>query len=116
GTPPRPLVRVERPGDGGGPLIFPLPGGGPVRFKVVNAAVSGTPIFRVYRTDLGPQPRAVARLRAGPGATSGFWDGTVTRHAGGPKPPPGVYVISAQVADRAGNVGSSFPFSPPRKG
>jgi hypothetical protein len=116
GTPPRPLVRVDRPGGGGGPLIFPLPRGGPVRFKVLNTAVSGTPIFRVYRTDLGPQPRAVARLRAGPGAASGFWDGTVTRHSGGPAPPPGVYVISAQVADRAGNVGSSFPFSPPRKG
>ena len=113
GTPPRPIVRVRRPEDARGPLIFPLPGERPVRFEVENATVVGTPVFRVYRTDL-PRPRAVTRLRAGPGATEGEWAGPI---AGARRPPPGTYAIVAQVRDRAGNVGSSYPFGPrPRPG
>jgi FlgD Ig-like domain len=115
GTPPRPLVRVERPKGATGPLIFPVPGGAPVRFSLVDTPVVGTPIFRVYRTDL-PRPRAVARLASGAGAASGTWDGRVSRDAGGPAAPAGTYVIVAQLRDRAGNLGSSFPFARPRKG
>jgi hypothetical protein len=115
GTPPRPIVRVQRPAGAGGPLIFPLPGGGPVRFTLEHTPVVGTPIFRVYRTDLA-RPRAVARLATGPGATSGSWDGRISPRFGGPAPPAGTYAIVAQVRDRAGNLGSSFPFSRPRKG
>lgn len=112
-TPPRPIVRVARPEGARGPLIFPLPGNRPVRFTVSNAAVEGTPVFRVYRTDL-PRPRAVTRLRSAPGATRGEWRGPI---AGARRPPPGTYVIVAQVRDRAGNVGSSYPFgAPPREG
>jgi N,N-dimethylformamidase beta subunit-like protein len=106
GTPPRPIVRVRRPEGARGPLIFPLPGNRPVRFEVSNANVVGTPVFRVYRTDL-PRPKAVTRLPARPGATEGEWRGPI---AGARRPPPGTYAIVAQVQDRAGNVGSSFPF------
>ena len=102
GTPPRPIVRVQKPGGGSGPLIFPLPGGGPVRFTLRDPGAVGTPVFRVYRTDL-PKARGVARLPAGPGAKGGTWDGSVARDAGGPAPPPGVYVIVARVSDRAGS-------------
>lgn len=113
GTPPRPLVRVRRPEEARGPLIFPLPGNRPVRFEVTNATVVGTPVFRVYRTDLS-RPKAVTRLRAEPGATEGEWRGPI---AGARRPPPGTYAIVAQVRDRAGNVGSSFPFGArPREG
>ncbi|MDX6699032.1 MAG: hypothetical protein QOE65_2429 [Solirubrobacteraceae bacterium] len=113
GTPPRPLVRVARPKDARGPLIFPLPGNRPVRFEVVNAEVVGTPVFRVYRTDLA-KPRAVTRVRAAAGTTKGQWDGAVV---GSRRPPPGTYAIVAQVSDRAGNVGSSYPFGArPRRG
>ncbi|HVE67881.1 MAG TPA: N,N-dimethylformamidase beta subunit family domain-containing protein [Solirubrobacteraceae bacterium] len=113
GTPPRPLVRVRRPQDARGPLIFPLPGNRPVRFEVTNATVVGTPVLRVYRTDL-PKPKAVTRLPAEPGATEGEWRGPI---AGARRPPPGTYAIVAQVRDRAGNVGSSFPFGArPREG
>jgi hypothetical protein len=112
GTPPRPLVRVDRPKDARGPLIFPLPGNRPVRFEVTNATVVGTPVFRVYRTDL-PKPKAVTRLPAQPGATEGEWRGAVV---GARRPPPGTYAVVVQVRDRAGNVGSSFPFGArPRK-
>ena len=106
GTPPRPIVRVRRPEGARGPLIFPQPGNRPVRFEVTNATMVGTPVFRVYRTDL-PKPKAVTRLPAGPGATEGEWRGPI---AGARRPPPGTYAIVAQVTDRAGNVGSSFPF------
>jgi hypothetical protein len=112
GTPPRPVVRVRRREGATGPLIFPLPGGGPVRFQVTNARIVGTPTFRVYRTD-GRRPRAVTRLRAAPGATGGTWSGAV---AGARRPPAGTYAIVAQVRDAAGNVGSSYPFSAPRGG
>jgi hypothetical protein len=115
GTPPRPVVRVEKPQGASGPLILPLPGGRPVRFTVTNTPVVGTPTFRVYRTDV-PKPLAVASLTAGPGATAGTWDGQVVAQAGGPAPPPGIYAIVARVADRAGNVGYSFPLGPRRKG
>jgi len=115
GTPPRPIVRVQKPGGGSGPLIFPLPRGGPVRFTLSDPGAVGTPVFRVYRTDL-PKARGVARLAARPGAKGGTWDGSVARDAGGPAPPPGVYVIVARVSDRAGNPGSSFPFARPHKG
>ncbi len=106
GTPPRPLVRVRRPEGARGPLIFPLPGNRPVRFEVTNATVVGTPVFRVYRTDL-PRPKAVTRLAAAPEATTGEWRGPIV---GARRPPPGTYAIVAQVRDRAGNVGSSYPF------
>jgi hypothetical protein len=115
GTPPRPIVRVQVPGGGSGPLIFPLAHGGPVRFTLSAPGTVGTPVFRVYRTDL-PKARAVARVPAGPGARGGTWDGTVARRSGGPTPPPGVYVIVARVSDRAGNPASSFPYTAPRKG
>jgi hypothetical protein len=115
GTPPRPIVRLARPKGATGPFIYPLPGGGPVRFKVSGGRFAGTPVFRVYRTDL-PQPRAIALLRARPGATRGAWDGRVSRAFGGGQAPPGTYVIVAQVRDQAGNVGSSFPFARPRRG
>ena len=105
GTPPRPIVRVQRPEDAAGPLIYPLPGNRPVRFEVTNATVVGTPVFRVYRTDL-PRPKAVTRLRAAPGATEGEWRGPI---AGARRPPPGTYAIVAQVTDRAGHVGASVP-------
>lgn len=111
-TPPRPILRVQRPEGGEGPLIYPLPGGGPVRFEMtVPGGFVGTPTFRVYRTDLG-RPKAVARVRAGAGATEGAWNGRV---AGSPIPAPGTYVIGAQVRDSAGNFGSSFPFAPARR-
>src|SRR5204863_8174047 len=61
GTPPRPIVRVQKPGGGSGPLIFPLPRGGPVRFTLSDPGAVGPPVFRVYRTDL-PKARGVARL------------------------------------------------------
>jgi hypothetical protein len=112
GTPPRPIVRVQRPAGARGPLIFPLRGGEPVRFEVSNARIVGKPIYRVYRTDLRKR-KAVTRLPAAPGATEGEWNGAI---AGARRPPEGTYVIAAQVRDRAGNVGSSFPFSRPRAG
>jgi hypothetical protein len=105
GTAPHPVVEVQKPKGASGPLIFPQPGNAPVKFKVSNATVNGTPVFRVYRTDL-PKPKAVTRLRASPGATEGEWTGPV---AGAKKPPEGTYAIVAQVKDGAGNVGSSYP-------
>ena len=104
-TPPAPVVKVEKPARTAGPLIFPLRGNAPVRFSVSNATVVGTPVFRVYRTDL-PKPRAVTRVAAGPGATEGEWAGPIARAK---RPPEGTYAIVAQVRDRAGNVGSSYP-------
>jgi hypothetical protein len=110
-TPPHPVVKVEKPAGTGGPLIFPLRGNAPVRFTVSNATIVGTPVFRVYRTDL-PKPRAVTRLAAGPGATEGEWAGPI---AGARRPPEGTYAIVAQVRDRAGNVGSSYPLGERRR-
>jgi hypothetical protein len=112
GTPPRPIVRVQRPAGARGPLIFPLRGGEPVRFEVSNARIVGKPIYRVYRTDLRKR-KAVTRLPAAPEATEGEWNGAIAEAR---RPPEGTYVIAAQVRDRAGNVGSSFPFSRPRAG
>jgi hypothetical protein len=104
-TPPAPVVKVQKPAGTAGPLIFPLRGNAPVRFTVSNATVVGTPVFRVYRTDL-PEPTAVTRLAAGAGATEGEWAGPIARAK---RPPEGTYAIVAQVRDRAGNVGSSYP-------
>ena len=44
--------------------------------RISNATVTGTPVFRVYRTDLA-KPKAVTRLPATPGATEGEWAGPV---------------------------------------
>lgn len=105
-TPPRPVVKVDKPAGTTGPLIFPQRGGAPVHFTVSNATVVGTPVVRVYRTDI-PKPKAVTRIAATPGATEGEWAGPV---AGARRPPEGTYVIVAQVRDAAGNVGSSYPY------
>ena len=69
-TPPAPVVKVEKPAGTAGPLIFPLRGNAPVRFTVSNATVVGTPVFRVYRTDL-PKPRAVTARGRRPGRHRG---------------------------------------------
>jgi hypothetical protein len=111
-TEPHPVVEVEKPEGAEGPLIFPQPGNRPVRFTVSNATVAGTPVFRVYRTDLA-KPRAVTRLRATPGAKEGEWAGPI---AGARKPPEGTYAIVAQVKDAAGNVGSSYPLGSRARG
>jgi hypothetical protein len=112
GTPPRPVVQVEGTKEGQGPLIFPLPGNRPVRFRVLNAPSNGAPAFRVFRTDL-PRPRQVARLPAAADATTGEWRAPST---GPRRPPAGTYAIVAQVRDAAGNLGTSYPFGPrPRR-
>lgn len=111
GTPPRPLVRVRRPGAGTGPVLMPLRRGGPVKFTVTGSDVRTERLF-VLRTDRG-RPRIVTRLRARASATAeGAWDGRI----GGRPARAGTYVIVARDTDGVGNSAYSFPFTRPRRG
>jgi hypothetical protein len=110
-TPPRPLVRVQRRPGARGPLIYPLPEGGPVRFRVLGTRLATERLF-LYRTD-GPRPRFVRRLPPRPAqGAEGVWDGRI---AGRPAP-PGVYTIAAKDTDDVGNFAVSFPFTAARRG
>lgn len=110
GTPPHPVVRVRRQGGASGPLLYPLRGGGPVRFQVLGTQVRTERLF-LYRTD--GRPRLMRRLPARRSQQAdGIWDGRI---AGRPAP-PAPYVIVARDTDQVGNAELSFPFTPARAG
>lgn len=107
GTPPRPVVRVRRPSDTTGPVIFPQRGGGWVRFTVSGTRPRTERLF-VFRTDL-PRPRLVSRLPRRPAPEApGAWNGRIGRSPA----PPGTYAVVARDTDEAGNSGYSFPLGP----
>lgn len=110
GTPPRPVVRVQRERGAEGPVIFPPRRGGPVRFTVAGTRLRTERLF-LYRTDSG-RPRFVGRLplRRAPDA-AGTWNGRI----GGRPAPPGPYVVVAKDTDDVGNAGFSYPFTPARR-
>ncbi|MFL5821043.1 MAG: FlgD immunoglobulin-like domain containing protein [Solirubrobacteraceae bacterium] len=111
GTPPRPLVRVQRQRGSAGPLLAPPRGGAPVRFRVTGTDLRTERLF-ILRTDRG-RPRVVTRLRSRRSPTAeGTWDGRIGRRPA----PPGTYVVVARDTDAVGNSAYSFPFTRPHQG
>ena len=103
-TPPTPVVLSVTP-----PIAGPVPGAFQIRARGVGTRRA--PYFRVLRTDLDPA-KEVARFRGRKGSPRAEWDGTV---AGVPAP-PGTYMVSVRVRDRAGNLGTAPAVLPPVPG
>jgi hypothetical protein len=103
-TPPHPVVTAVTPN------IFPARGAGSVIVRFRGPA-GFAPRFTVYRTDRLPA-RVVAQFAGTARSHVGRWDGLVA----GRKAPPGTYLISVEVRDRAGNRGSAPAQLPPRAG
>lgn len=103
-TPPRPTVISAKPN-----LIGPAPQ--PVQVRVRGNSQRERTQLRVLRTDVDP-PREVARFENERiGSRRATWNGLT---ADGRPPPPGTYLIVAQVKDRAGNVGTAPARLPPQ--
>lgn len=97
-TPPRPLVFVTSPAGPGPAVVQP---GQPVTFRFTGPLRLPARVF-VFRTDEGGS-KLVTQFRGAPGARVLQWNGRV----GGEPAPPGLYVISVKLRDRASNAAFS---------
>jgi hypothetical protein len=96
-TAPTPTVVSAQPD-----VLGPTPG--PVQVRVRGISRRLPTEFRVLRTDVNP-PREIARFQSErAGSRRATWNGMTADNR---PPPPGTYLIVAQVKDRADNIGTA---------